>query len=340
MASTEHETPPFFKRGLPPSARACLYLALSFAMLVADLRLHYLETTRQALAVLSYPLQIAAATPAEFLHNASNYFSGLISLQRENSQLRARQLALSKQLLFTEQLVRENSELRSLLQMKNSLKVNSKAAEIVFSARDPFSRKVILNKGNQQGIEPGSPVVDSLGVIGQITRVYPLHSEVTLLSDKDQAIPVVVERSGLRAVMFGTGSGLMELKFLAANAEVRPGDRILTSGIDGIFIAGLPVATVLKVTRDNAESFARILCKPIGSVERNGAVLVLSLQGTLPQRPPEDDNPDPRRESAGRIRPGKATTDVSQPVVAPSTSAPEASTGDNTSSRRADASNP
>jgi len=286
MVSTDNETPPFFKRGLPPAARACLYLALAFAMLVSDLRMHYLDGLRQALAVITYPLQFAAATPAEYVRKASSYFSDLASLQLENSRLKARDLALSSQVLFTEQLQRENSDLRHLLEMQQRLKVRSTAAEIVFTARDPFSRKVILNKGSQQGIDAGAPVVDQLGVIGQVTRVYPLHAEVTLLSDKDQAIPVVIERSGLRAVMFGTGNGLMELKFLAANAEIKTGDRILTSGLDGIFAPGLPVATVLKITHDSSDAFVRILCRPIGSVERSGAVLVLGRmdrQSSVPQ---------------------------------------------------------
>lgn len=311
MASHDHQTPPFFKRGLPPAARLTIYLALSFGLLVADLRLHYLETLRQALSVLSYPLQIAAASPADFVQKSSTYFSGLVSLQRENTRLKSQQLSTASQILFTEQLRRENAELRGLLDMQNSLKVRSTAAEIIFSARDPFSRKVILNKGSQQGIEPGSPVVDPLGVIGQVTRVFPLHAEVTLLSDKDQAIPVIVERSGLRAVMFGTGNGLMELKFLAANAEVKPGDRILTSGLDGVFSPGLPVATVIRVTRDSAESFARILCKPTGSVERNGPVLVLSRIGPRLQRPADDESNDPRRASGGRIRHNKSATEAS-----------------------------
>lgn len=316
MASHDHQTPPFFKRGLPPAARLTIYLAMSFALLVADLRLHYLETLRQALSVLTYPLQIAAATPADFVSNASDYFSGLVSVQRENKRLKTQQLNMASQVLFTEQLQRENIELRGLLAMQASLKVRSTAAEIIFTARDPFSRKVILNKGGQQDIEPGSPVVDPLGVIGQVTRVFPLHAEVTLLSDKEQAIPVIVERSGLRAVMFGTGNGLMELKFLAANAEVKPGDRILTSGLDGIFAPGLPVATVLKVTRDSAESFARILCRPTGSVERNGPVLVLSRTGPRPQRPADDESIDPRRASGGRIRQNKAEASASAPVPA------------------------
>lgn len=314
--ATGHQIPPFFKRGLPPAARATIYLALSLTLLVADLRLHYLETLRQALTVLTYPLQIAAATPAEFVQNASNYLNDLVSLRRENTQLKAAQLNMSSRLLFTQQLQNENVELRGLLSMQASLKVRSTAAEIIFSARDPFSRKVILNKGGQHNIEPGSPVVDPRGVIGQVTRVFPLHSEVTLLSDKEQAIPVVAERSGLRAVMFGTGNGLMELKFLAANAEVAQGDRILTSGLDGIFAPGLPVATVLKVTRDSAESFARILCRPVGSVERSGPVLILSRVEPRHKRPSEDDSSDPRRSSGGRIRSSKPAAEASAPTQA------------------------
>ncbi|MBS1208276.1 MAG: rod shape-determining protein MreC [Proteobacteria bacterium] len=322
MSAHDHQTPPFFKRGLPPGARLTIYLALSFGLLVGDLRLHYLETLRQALSVLTYPLQIAAATPADFVHNASDYFSGLVSLQRENAQLKSQQLNMASKVLFNEQLRRENAELRGLLDMADALKVRATAAEIIFTARDPFSRKVILNKGSRQDIEPGSPVVDPLGVIGQVTRVFPLHAEVTLLSDKEQAIPVIVERSGLRAVMFGTGNGLMELKFLAANAEVKPNDRILTSGLDGVFAPGLPVASVIKVTRDSAESFARILCKPIGSVERNGAVLILSRLEPHLERPVDDESNDPRRASGGRIRPNKPATEASAPLAAGSAPVP------------------
>lgn len=300
--ATGHQTPPFFKRGLPPAARATIYLALSFSLLVADLRLHYLDTLRQGLTVLTYPLRIAASTPADFVRNAADYFSGLASLQRENKQLKAQQLEMASKLMFTAELMHDNENLRGLLDVSKRVGIRTTAAEIVFPSRDAFSRKVILDKGSTRDIEPGSAVVDSLGLLGQVTRVFPLHAEVTLVSDKDQAVPVVVERSGLRAVMFGTGSGLLELKFLAANAEVKPGDRILTSGLDGIYAPGIPVAVVLKVTRDNGESFARILCKPIAAVERNGAVLVFTRQGGTPQRPAEESEHDARRASSGRIR--------------------------------------
>lgn len=318
-----HQPPPFFRRGLPPSAKLTIYLALSLALIVGDLRLRYLETLRQGVAILTYPLQIAAATPAEFVRNASNYFNGLVSLQRENQQLRAEQLEAATSLLRQSQLEQENARLRGLLEMRDRVGVHAIAAEVLFTARDPFSRRVILDKGGNQGVEAGLAVVDPEGVIGQVTRVYPLHAEVTLLSDKDQAIPVMIERSGLRAVMFGTGTGLMELRYLAANADVQTGDRILTSGLDGVFVPGLPVATVVRVSRDNAESFARILCKPLGGVETNGSVLVLGRAGALPQRPVEI-KVDSKRSGTGRIVPGSAEPATSAPAATPAQSAPPA----------------
>lgn len=323
MATTGHQPPPFFRRGLPPTAKLTIYIALSLALLVGDLQMSYLNTLRQGVAILTYPLQIAAATPAEFARNVANYFNGLISLQRENEHLRSSQLQSAKQLLRSGQLEHENSELRGLLAMRERVKVHAIAAEVLFTARDPFSRKVILDKGGNQGVEPGLAVVDAAGVIGQVTRVFPLHAEVTLLSDKEQAIPVVIERSGLRAVMFGTGSGLTELRYLAANADVRVGDRILTSGLDGVFVPGLPVATVIRASRDAAESFGRILCLPIGGVENSGSVLVLGRAGALPQRPSEEAL-DPRRTAAGRISQHRDTQ--SAPIAPIAQSAAVAST--------------
>ncbi|GAB4061513.1 rod shape-determining protein MreC [Uliginosibacterium sediminicola] len=299
-ASSGNQPPPFFRRGLPPSAKLTLYVALSLALLLGDLQIRFLDTLRQGVAILTYPLQIAAATPAEFASNVANYFNGLVTLQRENERLRNAQLQVSQRLLRDGQMEQENSQLRALLDMRDRVKVRAIAGEVLFTARDPFSRKVILDKGGNAGVEAGLAVVDGDGVIGQVTRVFPLHAEVTLLSDKEQAIPVQIERSGLRAVMFGTGSGLMELRYLAANADVRVGDRIVTSGLDGVFVPGLPVAQVIRASRDAAESFGRILCLPIGGVEKSGAVLVLGRSGG-PQPPPDQAAEDPRRTASGRV---------------------------------------
>ena len=262
-----HSTPPFFKRGPAPLAKLVFFVIVSLGLLVSDLNLRYLDAFRQGLSVLAYPLQMAAATPADFVRNASNYFASLVRLQIENKDLKARQLQGAERLLRLDQIEQENRHLRALLGARERQAVKSVVAEIMYTAKDPFSRTVILDKGAQAGIEAGQAVVDDAGVIGQITRVFPMQAELTLLTDKDQAIPVMIVRSGLRAVLFGSGNGLMELRYLAANADIQPGDKVVTSGLDGVFLAGLPVATVARVERDQAQTFARIPCLPAAGVE-------------------------------------------------------------------------
>jgi rod shape-determining protein MreC len=279
--------PPFFKRGPAPLAKLVFFVTLSLAMLVSDLHMRYLEVFRQGLSVLAYPLQMAAATPADFVRNASNYFTSLVSLQRENAELKRKQLAGAERVLRQDLLEQENRRLRVLLEARERQTVKSVVAEILYAAKDPFSRKVILDKGAQAGIEAGQAVVDDVGVIGQITRVFPMQAELTLLTDKDQAIPVMIVRNGLRAVLFGSGNGLMELRYLAANVDVQAGDKIVTSGLDGVFLPGLPVATVARVDRDQARTFSSIPCLPAAGVEQYGQVLVLGQRERLPPRPPE-----------------------------------------------------
>ena len=210
-------------------------------------------------------------------------------LQRENEELRRRQLGTANLLLRQQHLEQENMRLRALLDMRARQPVEGRIAEILYAARDPFSRRVIIDKGIQHGISPGQAVVDDIGVIGQVARVFPLTSEVLLLTDKDQAIPVEVQRNGLRAVLAGAGAGMMELRFLAANAEVQVGDVLVTSGLDGVYLPGLPVAKVVKIDRDSSHSFARITCAPLAGVERHGLALVLGARTALPPQP--DDAP-------------------------------------------------
>jgi rod shape-determining protein MreC len=137
----------------------------------------------------------------------------------------------------------------------------------------------MIDKGSQNGVHAGSPVLDEAGVIGQVTRAHALASEVTLLTDKDQAIPVQVVRNGLRAVAFGAGaSGMLELRFMASNAEIQNGDKLVTSGIDGTYPPGIPVATVARIERDAAYAFARIVCQPAAGVDGGRYVLVLASE--------------------------------------------------------------
>jgi len=221
-------------------------------------------------------LQTLASLPAVLGARAAEYFSSQSQLREENAALRARLLAASQAAQRYEAAQAETGQLRRLIGAAERLPLKSTAAEILYNGRDPYSRKVVIDKGSQSGLRAGSPVVDENGVIGQVTRAHALTSEVTLLTDKEQAIPVQVVRNGLRAVAFGAGSsGMLELRFMAANAEIQNGDKLVTSGIDGTYPPGLPVATVARIERDAAYAFAHIMCQPAAGVESGGYVLVL-----------------------------------------------------------------
>lgn len=284
-------------------ARLFVLVSVCLAMLVADLRFRYLDVFRQGLSVVTYPLQMAAATPADFVRNASRYFATLLEVQFENAELRRQQLGAGERLLRYQQLEQENAQLRGLMQMSQRVPVKSVAAEILYNAPDPFARKVILDRGAQQGVEAGLAVVDANGVIGQVTRVYPIQSEVTLLTDRNQAIPVEVVRNGLRGVLFGTGQGRIELRFVIASADIQVGDMLVTSGLDGVFLPGLPVAEVQSVDRE-AEAFARIVCRPVAGVERSAQVLVLGRVEPPPPVPEEATAVAPRSSGKEKDKDG------------------------------------
>ena len=287
MSFVGHQPPPIFKRGPAPLARLFVFVAVCLALLVADLRFRYLEVMRNALSVVTYPLQMAASTPADVVRNASRYFGTLIDVQLENADLRRHQLGAGERLLRFEHLEQENAHLRALLQMSQRVQTKSIAADILYNAPDPFARKVILDRGAQQGVEPGLAVVDANGVIGQVTRVHPIQAEVTLLTDRNQSIPVSVVRNGVRGVLYGVGRGMLEMRHVLADVDIRPGDQLVTSGLDGVFVPGLPVATVTRVNRD-ADAFARIDCEPLAAIERSVQVLVVGRAAYPPPPPPPE----------------------------------------------------
>lgn len=287
MSFVGHQPPPIFKRGPAPLARLFVFVAVCLALLVADLRFRYLEVMRNALSVVTYPLQMAASTPADVVRNASRYFGTLIDVQLENADLRRNQLGAGERLLRFEHLEQENAHLRALLQMSRRVETKSIAADILYNAPDPFARKVILDRGAQQGVEPGLAVVDANGVIGQVTRVHPIQAEVTLLTDRNQSIPVAVVRNGVRGVLYGVGRGMLEMRHVLADVDIQPGDQLVTSGLDGVFVPGLPVATVTRVNRD-ADAFARIECEPLAAIERSVQVLVVGRAAYPPPPPPPE----------------------------------------------------
>lgn len=287
MAGIDHAPPPFFKRGPAPLALLTLYIAISVALFVVDLRMHSLDLVRQSISLIVDPVQRVAQTPGSLVDYAANYLQGIQVLEAENKALKHAQLNTAPDLQRLAQMEAENERLRKLLAVKEREKAQGQVAQILYTARDPFSRRVIIDKGQQSGIVAGQPAIDEVGVVGQVTRVFPFSAEITLITDKDQAVPIQIVRSGQRSVVFGLGNGQLELRYMPANADVQVGDVLVTSGLDSIYLPGFPVAKVINIERDSAYSFARIFCAPIAGVENFGELMVLAPRAAMPPAPPE-----------------------------------------------------
>ncbi len=297
----EHYPPPFFKRGPAPLVRLFFFASLSLALLVIDARFRYAEGLRSWLALAAYPLQRAATAPIDLVYAIGGFFATQTSLVEENQRLRARALAAASDAQRYEAAEAEAAQLRRLVGAAERIAVGSLTAEVLYGSRDPYSHRLILDRGATHGVRPGSAVVDDAGVVGQVTRVHTLVSEVKLVTDRDQAIPVQVVRNGLRAIAFGGGaSGMLELRFMAANAEIQVNDRLVTSGIDGTYPPGLPVATVTRIERDAENAFARVVCRPAAGVDRGRFVLVLWNEAARAARPDETEAGRDRREKVRR----------------------------------------
>jgi rod shape-determining protein MreC len=279
-------------------AQLCFYVALSIALFVLDLRFHALEGARHGIFLVTDPLRQLAQTPMRLIGGASDYFHSLETLQAENQALKDAQLDAAPVLSRAPQLEAENAHLRRLLDLQSREATAGQAARILYTARDPFSRRVYLDKGQQQGLEPGQPVIDANGVIGQVTRAFPFSAEVTLLTDKNQTIPVQVLRTGLRSFTFGMGDGTLELKYIPVNTDVQAGDMLITSGLDGIYLPGFPVAEITRVDHDSGDAFAHIIAVPVAAVENNTLVMVLQARRPLPPSP--DPESDKATASGGR----------------------------------------
>ena len=287
----EYTPPPLFKQGASARAKMLFFALIAVGLLMADSRLKALSAVRQVVGAALYPLQVVAMLPRDAIFAVSDYFTSLTSLKADNERMREQQVLNAQQLQQSQELLAENAHLRKLLAASERLTLKSVMSEILYDARDPFSRKVIIDRGSSHQIQPGQPVIDDLGVIGQVTRVFPFTSEVTLLTDKDHAIPVQVLRSGVRSVAYGRGqTGVLELRFMASNADIQRGDVLLTSGIDGVYPTGLAVATVVSVDAKTSDAFARILLQPTAGIARHRQLLVLladAKQMTAPPPPVE-----------------------------------------------------
>jgi len=264
----------------------------------ADTRFRYLEGIRQVAAIALYPLQRAVQLPGEALAWVGGYFASKRALTDENAALKQDLVAHSLSTQEFARLREQNTNLRALLELQQRYAGAATAVEVLYTGRDPFTQKVFVNRGTDAGIRAGEAVIDELGVVGQVTRVFPSMAEVTLVTDKDHAVPVRDERSGVRSVYFGAGAGRPpELRFMAPTADIRPGDKLHTSGIDGTYPAGLAVAQVEAVDRETGQVFAKITVRPLSGADRSTYLLVLGEAAVQPSRPEETTEGDGAKKS-------------------------------------------
>ena len=292
----DRSPPPFFKQGPSANVRLALFAMLALALLVFDARTQSLAALRQGIGAVLYPVQRALLVPRDLLSAGFEYVGDINRLRTENAELRRLEAANARQLLEVEHLAQENHQLRELMGARDRAPVRSQVAEVLYDTRDPFTRRIVLDKGLQQGIVNGQPVIDSTGVVGQVTRVFPLSSELTLLTDRHIAIPVQVQRNGLRAIASGSGQvGRMELRYLSVNTDLKEGDLVVTSGLDSVYPPGLPVGKILSVDRSGAGNFARILVEPVAKVDNGRVMLVLMTDTSGLPPPPPAENPESQR---------------------------------------------
>jgi rod shape-determining protein MreC len=280
----ESGPPPLFNQGVSARARLGIFAFLAVVLLLVDSRLRALDAVRQGLEVVLYPVERVLLWPRDAARQFGDYVSTIGSLTHENDALRRAVLDFAQKGMAAQQLAAENARLRRLLELRPPPNSHAVAVQVLYESRDRFTQKVVIDRGSRAGVAAGSPVIDEAGVVGQVTRVYPLTAEVTLLTDKEQSIPVQVMRNGLRAVAFGgVEPDTLDLRFMAANADLVDGDLVVTSGLDGVYPPGLPVARIERVERDVKDQFARVVMRPVAGVHGNTVVLVLAVDD--PDRP-------------------------------------------------------
>ncbi len=287
LGSLDRTPPPFFRQGPSALTRLVFFASAALFLMAADTRLGLGQPIRAVVAMVLHPIELVLLAPVRGAGTAGDYVGGIAQARQDAEAARVEARRQAERALPVEQLLHENAQLRGLLDLRERLSLRSHAAEVLYEAADPYSRKVVIDKGEQAGLLPGSPVVDARGVLGQVTRLYALTAEVTLLVDRDAAIPVLNRRTQQRNVAYGApASDGMELRFVAANADVRDGDELLTSGLDGVYPPGLPVARVVSLERRTQNDFARIGLQPLAVPDGVRHVLVIEPIGRqMPARP-------------------------------------------------------
>ena len=277
LDSIDRSPPPFFRVGFAPLTKLIFFSLLSILLMVADKKIQFTQPIRAVLSTAILPIQWVVLQPGRALSSVGEYFQSLDQAQSDLAAAKIKALQQTIRAQQVEQLQVENQSLRQLLDLQTQAIKKSQIAEVLFDVADPYNQRIVIDKGSLKEVALGSPVVDVGGVVGQVTRVFPLTSEVTLLTDHDQSIPVLNSRPGARNVAYGdvlNGLPKIELRFVPASADVKEGDLLTTSGIDGVYPAGLQVARISHIERRVDISFARIHATPLAEMKGRHVLVI------------------------------------------------------------------
>jgi rod shape-determining protein MreC len=299
LDTLERSAPPIFRQGLSATSKMLLLGLLALLLMAADHRMQISQPIRSGVALVLSPLQWLSLQPVHAFNALKRYFGDLENAQDAALNFQTRTIAQAQRLQQVEQLSQENALLRQLLDLRAQVAGPAKAVQVLYDTSDPYTQRVVVDRGFSAGIVQGSAVIDTAGVVGQVTRVYPLVSEVTLLTDRAQSIPVMNARTGSRYVAQGdpqTLGGSLDLKFVPAGADIQKGDLLTTSGIDGVYPAGLHVGRIARIDRRVDSSFARVHAEPMAT-ERGRHLLVLLPVKDWPE-PPKPEVPTAAKAKA------------------------------------------
>lgn len=264
-----------YARRLGPTGRLLIWLLVGASCVALDSRYHALEGLRSGFSLFLQPVREVMRAPFIVTAELGGFFTRHRLLQKERDTLLAERAQLQVRLNTAKEMARENAELRSLLRLQARPGQQVVRAALLYQGHDWFAQRITLDRGGRAGLRSGLPVVDSDGLVGQVSRVYPGSSDVTLVSSPEQLTPVLVERTGQRGLAVGSGQFRLELRYMPAQTDIRPGDRLLTSGIDRVYPAGIPVARVSRVSRSKSSPYLWVECLPLAGLDRSRAVLVL-----------------------------------------------------------------
>ncbi len=276
---------PLFLRGPSITLRAIILIALSIGIMIADHRWHHLEKVRGVIeSYVIYPLRYTVNLPVSFFDWMDKSLSSHQALLEENQQYQKAQLRYRVQLQKLSVLEKENERLRYMLSASPKVGEPVLVAELLSVDQDPYRQQVVLNKGRKDKVYIGQPIIDAWGVMGQIIYLADSSSTAMLISDPSHAIPVQVNRSGLRSTAFGTGNASeLELRYIPHNADIQIGDLIVASGLGQRFPPNYPVARIVKIERPVGEAFATVLAEPLAHLDKSREVLLVW------HNPPVDD---------------------------------------------------